>query len=68
MNDPDSATTKREREGMLKMVNATPPANQLEARYGLWMGRLIKDVDRLEAERGCPSCAHCHLKRGGHLD
>ena len=26
------------------------------------------DVDRLEAERGCPSCAHCHLKRGGHLD
>ena len=21
----------------------------------------------LGAERGCPSCAHCQLKRGGHL-
>ena len=29
---------------------------------------LKADVKRLEAERGCPSCAHCQLKRGGHLD
>ena len=61
-------TTAEEREGMLKMVNATPPANQLEARYGLWIDRLCADVKRLEAEaerlrkQGCPNCVHCILK------
>ena len=27
--------------------------------------RLHQEIARLEAERGCPSCAHCQLKRGG---
>ena len=47
----DEPTDAEEREGMLKMVNATPPANQLEARYGLWISRLCEEVRRLEAER-----------------
>ena len=37
---------------MLKMVNATPPANQLEARYGLWISRLIADVERRDRQLG----------------
>ncbi len=28
---------------------------------------LEEKCKELEAERGCPSCAHCILKRGGHL-
>ena len=31
------------------------------------LGKKIERVSELEAERGCPSCAHCQLKRGGHL-